>query len=301
MNKKLVSVVVPTYNRSRLVTRAIHSVLSQTYSYLECIVVDDASNDDTDRVVQSIQDDRLVYLRHETRRHASAARNTGIAHAKGDLIAFLDDDDEWLPTKVEKQVALLLSFSDNVGMVYCWMDYFDEQGSLIKKHHPELKGYIFPHVIDAQRLGGCPTLLVRREVVGKVGGFDESLLRGNDGDFIRRVCREYEVDYVPEVMVKVHVGHGLGQITSYDEKGIRNHINAQLTKLKKFETDFCSYPRQAANIYADIAYHYGWLNDWRLSTSFYWKAIVAFPYSIKVFTSLICSLKQALRSTVLRP
>ena len=122
----LVSVIVPTRNRANLVARAIQSVLDQTYRHIECIIVDDGSSDETRQVVEEFTDERLVYLRHETQRHASAARNTGIAYSRGELIAFLDDDDEWMSRKLEKQVELLLSLHEKVGMVYCWMDYFDQ-------------------------------------------------------------------------------------------------------------------------------------------------------------------------------
>lgn len=102
-----VSVIIPTHNRQRLVSRAVRSVLNQTYEDLECIVVDDASSDGTPQVIQTIEDERLVYLRHDRNRGASGARNTGIRAAKSSLIAFLDDDDEWLPEKLVKQVPLL--------------------------------------------------------------------------------------------------------------------------------------------------------------------------------------------------
>lgn len=287
-----VSVIIPTHNRASLLSRAIHSVLGQTYTYLECIVVDDASTDDIEQVVKQFKDERLVYLRHETNRQTSAARNTGIAYAKGELIAFLDDDDEWLPTKLEKQVPFIQSLQTNVAMVYCWMDYYDDKGRLVQEHHPMYRGYVFPHVLDRQRIGGCPTLLVRRAVIENVGGFDESLPRGNDGDFIRRICLEYEVDFVPEVLVKVHVGHGHKQITRYDEQGIRNAIKGHYTKLIKFRDQLQKYPKQAANIYASIAHHYSQLDDWQNSLVFYWKALRTFPFSAKVYVSLLRSLKE---------
>jgi len=256
--------------------------------------VDDASTNDTEFVVSEFSDDRLVYLRHETNRHTSAARNTGIAHARGGLLAFLDDDDEWLPTKLEKQVSLIQSLPINVGMVYCWMNYYDDQGRRVKEHHPMHRGYVFPYVLDQQRIGGCPTLLVRRSVVEKVGGFDESLLRGNDGDFIRRVCLEYEVDVIPEVLVEVHVGHGHERISRSDEQGIQNAITGQMAKLNKFRDELPKYPRRAANIYAIIAYRYSQLDDWSSSLAFYRKAVMTFPFAVKIYTHLLRSLKQGI-------
>jgi len=294
-NTPLVSVITPTYNRFDLLPRAIRSVLGQTYTNLECIVVDDGSTDDTERVVRQFTDERLVYLRHETNRGASASRNTGIARAKGELVAFLDDDDEWLPAKLEKQVPLIQSLPANIGMVYCWMDYYDNQGQIVKKHRPTYRGYVFPYVLDQQRIGGCPTLLVRRPVIEQVGGFDESLPRGNDGDFIRRVCLEYEVDLVPEVLVKVHVGHDSERISWNDERGIRGAIKGQRIKLTKFKGVLAKYPRQTANIYAIIAYHYSQLDNWSRSFTFYRKAVMTFPFSVKIYTNLLRSLKQRIR------
>ncbi|MEA3350641.1 MAG: glycosyltransferase family 2 protein, partial [Chloroflexota bacterium] len=241
-----VSVIVPTHNRADLLPRAIGSVLKQSYPRLECIVVDDAPDDSSEAVVAQFDDDRLVYLQHETNRGASAARNTGIAQAKGEMIAFLDDDDEWLPTKLEKQVPLLENAPPQVGMVYCWMDYYD-RGRLATEHHPTYRGYVFPHVLDGQRIGGCPTLLVRRSVFEDVGGFDESLVRGNDGDFIRRVCLNYDVDLIPEVLVKVYIGHSYKRITRHDEQGLWNDINSHRVKLVKFEKELQKYPKQTSN------------------------------------------------------
>ena len=99
-----VSVVIPTYNRADLLPRAIRSVLSQTYWNCELIIVDDCSTDNTREVVSTWTDSRIRYIRHPENRHQSGAINTGIEHARGQYVAFLDDDDEWMPTKLEKQV-----------------------------------------------------------------------------------------------------------------------------------------------------------------------------------------------------
>ena len=141
-----VSVIIPTHNRSQLLKRAIGSVLNQTYSKLECIVVDDASTDETTEVVASFNDDRIRCFRHKINRHASAARNTGIRHSKGELIAFLDDDDEWMDGKLEQQVNLLQKSPQNIGLVYCWMSYMKSEEELYN-NKPILKGYIFKDMI----------------------------------------------------------------------------------------------------------------------------------------------------------
>lgn len=247
-----VSVIIPTRNRQQLVGWAIRSVLNQSYADLECIVVDDASTDGTPQVVQTIEDARLVYLRREGRGGASGARNTGIRAARSSLVAFLDDDDEWLPDKLSKQVPLLKALPDEYGMVYCWMDYFDDTGRIIQERHPTYSGDVFASVLVKQGIGGCPTLLVRRRVVEEIGGFDETLPRGNDGDFIRRVCRVYKVDVIPEVLVHVHVAHGYERITSQTDRGIRNHLLAQQAKLDKFPQELRQNPRLKATLLANI-------------------------------------------------
>src|SRR5215468_5764628 len=101
-----VSVVVPVFNRPIAVARAINSVLVQTCQDFEIIVVDDASTDDTAAAVASIRDSRVRSIRHDRNRGGSAARNTGIEAAGAPLVAFLDSDDEWLPSKLERQLAV---------------------------------------------------------------------------------------------------------------------------------------------------------------------------------------------------
>lgn len=295
----LVSVIIPTHNRADLVVRSIRSVLAQTYRNLECIVVDDASTDSTPDAVQAIQDPRLIYLRHEQSKHASATRNTGIAAATGEYIAFLDDDDEWLPEKLEKQVALLRTLPAKVGMVYCWMDYYDNE-TFVSTRRPTLRGSIFDQVLDEQRIGNCSTLLVRRAVIATVRGFDERLPRGNDGDFIRRVCLTYQVDVVLQALVKCYVGHGFARITANDREGMLNAINSQKDKLAKFAEQLPRYPRQTAHIYALIGESYAQLRE--LGQAAYWfgRALATSPASRGIYTRLIRSLKHVMFNRVAR-
>ncbi len=269
----VVSVVIPTHNRSALLGRAVASVLTQSYEDIEAIVVDDASTDDTSDVVKSFDDPRVRYLRHEANKYASAARNTGSEAAIGRYIAYVDDDDEWLPHKLTKQVELIEKAPREVGMVYCWLDYLDVEGQIVAHLHPSLRGRVFGQVLDKQRLGNSSTLLVRREVFDAVGGFDEALPRGNDGDFIRRVALRYSVDVIPEVLVKVHIGHGSARITSSDAQGTHNAIKSQAVKLTKFKEELPKYRRQTAAIYAIMAHHYVELGDWRQALVHYLRAL----------------------------
>jgi len=286
MSPPKVSVIIPTYNRPDLLFRAIESVLDQTYASLECIVVDDGSPADSSSVVEKFGDDRLRYFEHETNQGASAARNTGIQHARGEYIAFLDDDDEWLPTKLDKQVEFFFKQSDDIGLIYTWMNYRKQSGELIRAYTPIHSGYIFPHVLDGQRIGSCSTLMMRTEVARQVDGFDENLPRGNDGDFIRRVSRVYKVDFVPEILVNYYVEHGSDRITSEDEQGIRNAIHGNQTKLRKFDEELNRYPERKAMIYSNLAQRYAQIGEYSNSLHYHTRAVARSPNTLKVYKNI---------------
>ena len=113
-----VSIIIPTYNRADVITRALNSVLAQTETNYEVIIVDDASTDETKQIIESYLDPRIRYLRHDKNKYAAAARNTGMEKATGQYIAFLDSDDEWVPTKLHAQLQIMDSRDDSWGCIY---------------------------------------------------------------------------------------------------------------------------------------------------------------------------------------
>ena len=136
-----VSVIIPTHNRARFLREAISSVLNQTFQDFEILVVDDASDDNTREVVAGFEDIRIKYFRHDTNRGGSAARNTGIRNSMCSYIAFLDDDDEWFPEKLGKQMELLLASDPKVGAVYTgYLDVDKATGQVIGEQLPSRRG-----------------------------------------------------------------------------------------------------------------------------------------------------------------
>lgn len=293
----MISVVIPTHNRSQLVKRAITSALAQTYADLELIVVDDASTDDTKETVETFSDPRIHYIRHEVNLHASASRNTGIKYAQGKYLAFLDDDDEWHASKLLVQLKLIEASSPKVGLVYCWLNFVDPDGNVISKRHPTIRGDVFLDVLDMQRLGNISTVLIRQHIAEEIGGFDETLLRGNDGDFIRRVCQTYHVDLVPEVLVTMHIGHAYQRITRSDETGIRNAIFSEEVKLRKFAKILDEYPKRSATIYTSIALHYARLKNWRPFLKYQFKALVKAPFYPRIYLRLLLGIRYLMYSS----
>jgi len=200
-----VSVIIPTKNRADYVSSAIQSVLHQTFGDFEIIVVDGASIDNTREVISKFDDERIRYIREKKDRGASASRNTGIRLSTGKFIAFLDDDDLWMPSKLEKQLELV-NKKPNVGAVYTGTWGFKKNGKVIVSRIPFLRGNIFPEILEKNYVGGCSMVLVRKECLEKVGLFDENLPAGEDFDLWIRLAKYYQFDCIrePLVLYRIH-------------------------------------------------------------------------------------------------
>ena len=167
-----VSVVIPTYNRASVLGRAITSVLNQTFHDLECIIVDDGSTDQTTQVVAGFEDPRLRLLRLPVNRGVGHARNVGIQSARGELIAFLDSDDEWLSQKLERQAACLRECEDSLATgVYCRCVVRD---GLTDRTWIEPRvvygGDVFQYLLGGWNLPTTSLFLVERRPLLEVGG-----------------------------------------------------------------------------------------------------------------------------------
>ncbi|MBI5070619.1 MAG: glycosyltransferase [Deltaproteobacteria bacterium] len=207
----LVSAVIPTYNYGHFVARAVESVLAQTYHPLECVVVDDGSTDDTPSVLGPYQD-RIRVIR-QANRGLSAARNAGIAAARGPLLALLDADDAWKPEKIARQVALLAQ-DPEVGAVGCGVELADAAGNrrtvpvrTIPEAHPARLRSVA--LREAWVEGSGSGALIPRRVLDEVGPFDEGLRAAEDWDMWLRIAARYRIRNVPETLVTIS-RHGTG-------------------------------------------------------------------------------------------
>jgi glycosyltransferase involved in cell wall biosynthesis len=200
-----VSVVIPTRNRAHLVTRALRSVLNQSLADLEVIVVDDCSDDDTEACIRGLADRRIRYLRHAQKKGGGAARNAGIDVAKGAFIAFLDDDDEWLPEKLQRQV-MALRRKPEVGMVYTGYHYVHSlNGSVLETVIPQKRGRLYRDLLQCNCVGTTSSPMVRGECLERVGGFDPELRSCQDWDLWVRISRLYDIDFVHEPLLRIYV------------------------------------------------------------------------------------------------
>ncbi len=233
--RPLISVIIPTYNRAGVLSRAVKSVLDQTYDHFELIIVDDASEDDTQNVVKSFADERMKYIRHEKNKGGSAARNTGISASKGKFIGFLDDDDEWMPDKLGKQVQKFRASSEKVGLIYCGTEIV-RGDRVLTTYSPEEKGDLSYRLLIGTTIGGTDPALVKKECFDEVGLFDEELKSCQDWDMWKRISEKYEFDFVPEILVKLHAHRD--QISA----DLAAMIPGREAMISKHAIEFSKYP-----------------------------------------------------------
>jgi glycosyltransferase involved in cell wall biosynthesis len=200
----LVSVIIPTFNRARVVDRAIRSVLEQTFRGFELIVVDDGSQDETAETLSRYRGG--IAIISQTNRGVSAARNAGLAASRGSLLAFLDSDDAWMPEKLDRQVAL----SRERGPLFiCHTEeIWHRNGKELRQKdiHRKQGGRFFERALE-RCLISPSSVMMSRCLLDRVGWFDDDLPAAEDYDLWLRVTAFHEVDFIPQPLVIKHGGH----------------------------------------------------------------------------------------------
>jgi glycosyltransferase involved in cell wall biosynthesis len=207
MTVPAVSVILATYRRQDLLPRAIGSVMAQTMPDWELVVVDDEPSPATEEIVASFADPRVRYVAHPENRGLCAARNTGIAAAKAAWIGFLDDDDEYLPHKLERQLAHAQSCGPGTGVISCYEEVLKADGSSIVRA-VDLVGDVHRRLVRDDLIRMQP-LLVRRACFDIVGLFDVRLRMHDDFDMTLRLSRAFSFDTVREPLVRIHAAEHL--------------------------------------------------------------------------------------------
>ena len=203
-----VSVIIPTHNRPQLLERALRSVASQTFKDFEILVVQNGANQDSKVVVERLaaEGTPIRYL-YEPKPDPCHARNVGIRASRGQYIAFLDDDDEWLPEKLKRQVEVM-GRSPNVGLVTCGIYYIDDTNGTTKT--PSFKETVSfkAFVTEGNLIWTLSSVLIRRECFDRVGLFDSRYPIANDYDLYLRLIKEYGFFLVIEPLLRYHRHHG---------------------------------------------------------------------------------------------
>jgi glycosyltransferase involved in cell wall biosynthesis len=248
-----VSVVLPTYNRARLLPRAIESVLAQTYRDFELIVVDDGSADKTPAVMESFDDPRIRYYRYEPNQGANHARNVGIRKAIGRFVAFQDSDDDWFPEKLEKNMAAFESAGPEIGVVYSgYWKYVDASDTRIYIPLPWVKrreGWIHEELLR-NNFVTTQAAVVRRECFDRSGYWLEGLPGKQEWELFLRISADYQFRYIDEPLLN----------SRFTESGISNNSTGILRSMERIlelhHDDFAAHPEILAEHYVRLGLQY---------------------------------------------
>lgn len=239
MEKEMISVIIPTYNRAKTIKRAIDSVLKQTYSNTEIIVIDDCSTDNTLDIIKSYKNDKIRYYKLEQNSGACVARNKGIEIALGSYISFLDSDDEYLKEKLEKQMKILKE--TNTQVTFCALNFIE---NLKMKKIPNInidKIKNMTNELLKENFIDTSTILAHKEVF-KTIKFDKVLPRFQDWDIAIRISKLYRISYLDEALLNQYIQDD--SITTNQQK-----------KIKAYEILYNKYNKEI-NSDPDIKYYF---------------------------------------------
>lgn len=216
-----VSIIIAAYNSETTINETIESVLKQTVTDLEVIVIDDGSTDNTCQKIQAINDSRVKLFPYENGGVAKA-RNRGIAKAEGQYIAFLDHDDWWTPNKLEDQVSALEKTPD-AGVAYSWtINMYSEENPVryVKSPPVYFQGNVYGQILLSNFVGSGSNLLARREAIQSVGEFDAAPLSNEDWDYYIRLAAQWSFVVVPEYhIIYRHTANSMSSQVQRLERG----------------------------------------------------------------------------------
>ncbi len=191
------SVIIPTFNREKILSRAIDSILAQTFGDFELIIVDDGSIDKTGELVRNYKDERIKYVYKENGGQNSAL-NVGLKEARGRFVAFCDSDDTWMPLKLERTYEKYMEDED-VSVVYCWTG-IERNGQVELARNDYLEGNIYKEVLTQGYLTSPTFLSCKKSCFETIGEFDLKVINCQDDDFCFNLCRYFKVALIKEIL-----------------------------------------------------------------------------------------------------
>lgn len=210
MSNKLISVIIPTHAGSANISRAVDSVLAQSYQNVEVIVIDDNGLNSENQILTAkkmetyISNDKVKYIVHPINSNGSAARNTGIKISKGEYIAFLDDDDFYFSNCIQKEIEQFEKLPENYGIIFTSFkqirEGFKEQNII-----QEFDGTILFEFLNGEIESPSSVIMIRRDIINRIGMWDESFWRHQDWEYITRILFEYKAYSMKDVLVQRNV------------------------------------------------------------------------------------------------
>ena len=263
----LVSVVIPTYNRADTVGYAINSALNQTYTDIEILVIDDGSTDQTAQIISQFGS-RIKYF-YKDNGGVSSARNLGIRKSTGEMIAFLDSDDEWLPNKIERQLRFMHENPD-FGMVLCDCNFINSKrhitGKSSRRKDLPHDGFILEDVLLSPSL--LPSsVLIKKSILIDIGGFDETLKTAEDLDLHLKIANNYKISLRTEPLFNYMRGNaGLSELScTYDDNVL---VIKRFTDMYRNKISFTTTNKALFKTYIAAATGKFWLKEWLNGTKY---------------------------------
>jgi glycosyltransferase involved in cell wall biosynthesis len=242
----LVSAVIPTRNRPEMLVRAVKSVTSQTYPKIEIIIVDDGSEYDVEAMIRKeIQSEFCRVIKNIRAPGAAGARNSGFYESRGEFIGFLDDDDEWMPKKIAKQIDAFRMSDNAVGIVIT--AYFVVQNGAKILRERDLNGKVFGTLCRQHLAGNTSNPLIRRKVFEQVGLFDEQMAAAQDTDLWLRIAKHYDFATVSEPLALIH-----WQASDRMTQNYRKRVQGMYRLLRKHWADL--HPGRKYKLFKRIVY-----------------------------------------------
>lgn len=261
-----ISIIIPTYNGGIFIKRTIESVLNQTFTDWELLIVDDCSTDNTTNIVKEFieKDNRIKLFKTEKNSGCPATpKNIGIENAQGEYVAFLDHDDEWLPEKLEKQLFIFnKSNKSKLGIVSSYITIKDNQtGRILSRHRSFPKKNPLQKLVQHNFFITCSSMIIKKSVFNKVGVFDNKFKVSDDWDmWLRMTKADYEFEVVPEYLVNY--------FTHENNLSNNNNIEKQLEEFKILIAKNCdSLPHIKESWF--LGYYYFIKGEYNLSRKYY--------------------------------
>jgi len=281
-----VSVIIPTYNRAEFLPTAIKSALNQTFKDIQIIVSDDRSTDHTREVVESFNDDRIRYVRNEGKKGPSATRNTAISASKGEYIAFLDDDDEWVPDKLQKQVELLDHSQPNICGVYSNRLFIDRESGKILSDNPEteqLQGNLLYQLMIKSPIH-TSSVVVRKRCLEEIGLFDETISYMEDRDMWIRLSMKWDFEYIPVPLTKAYI-HGNAHLS----QNLEGQTAGRERLLEKYHHLLKKNRKSWGELYLCLGAQYCQLKQMKRGRKNIIKGIIRYPFNKIAYVHLFSS------------
>ena len=274
-----VSVIIPTHNRAEFLRSAITSILNQTFQDFEIVIIDDASKDRTREVIAHFNDTRIKVLHNQVSKGAAESRNTGIMNAKSEYIAFLDDDDEWLPEKLKIQICLLDNSPQEVGGI-CTGYFTIEKvgGRILSMNSPEMNDIYKDNFIITS------SILLRRECFEKCGLFDENMPTSSDYDMWIRISKDFSFEIIKKALVNYYI-HGDKLTFNYEKK-----IKGLEVLLEKHGNLLKKYRKEYSMIYFKLGIYYCFEGEIQKGIKAFGKSVRINPFDFRNYFNFILSL-----------